>query len=296
MSATVFVGNLSWSTNEEDLCRFMSSSGEVLSTEIKRHEDSSRSKGWGLVDFVDAASAMAAVELLNLTEFDGRKIHVRLDRSHLSLNDGKSVFLNNIPLSMKEQDLIFILKRFQPIDCQIITTMTGRSRGFAIVKFATTEQTELVVSQVHDTFIGGRRVECKIDDRGHKVSHASVAKTIIIRNVSATASDEIIRNHFSACGTILTIRRSNRTPDINNDICTVKFSTCEAALRACNDLHHSTLPNGDKLRIKLKGRKDRDTVSSSTSDDTSNSNSSDPSSRQTSRGNNDSNHHNKHTR
>ena len=43
----VFVGNLAWSTNEDNLRAFASSVGPVLSVQIQTHADTGRSKGWG---------------------------------------------------------------------------------------------------------------------------------------------------------------------------------------------------------------------------------------------------------
>jgi hypothetical protein len=49
MSCSVFVGNLTWSTTSEHLKDFANQVGRVVSAEVKRHEDTSRSKGWGYV-------------------------------------------------------------------------------------------------------------------------------------------------------------------------------------------------------------------------------------------------------
>lgn len=43
----VFIGNLAWSTSEENLRAFASSVGPVLSVQIQAHADTGRSKGWG---------------------------------------------------------------------------------------------------------------------------------------------------------------------------------------------------------------------------------------------------------
>jgi RNA recognition motif-containing protein len=43
----VFIGNLSWNTNNEQLFEFVSQIGTVLSAEVQRYEDTNRSKGWG---------------------------------------------------------------------------------------------------------------------------------------------------------------------------------------------------------------------------------------------------------
>jgi hypothetical protein len=43
----VFVGNLSWITNSEQLFGFLYQSTPVVSAVVQRYEDTNRSKGWG---------------------------------------------------------------------------------------------------------------------------------------------------------------------------------------------------------------------------------------------------------
>jgi hypothetical protein len=47
LSNVVYAGNLSWSTTDEQLLAFASAGDGVISAEIKRHDDTKRSKGWG---------------------------------------------------------------------------------------------------------------------------------------------------------------------------------------------------------------------------------------------------------
>jgi RNA recognition motif-containing protein len=46
-SKVVFIGNLSWTTNNDSLFEFLSHAGDVVSAQVQRHEDTNRSKGWG---------------------------------------------------------------------------------------------------------------------------------------------------------------------------------------------------------------------------------------------------------
>ena len=45
------------------------------------HEDSGRSKGWGLVEFVSPSGAAQAVEILQGTNLNGRPVSVKVDRA-----------------------------------------------------------------------------------------------------------------------------------------------------------------------------------------------------------------------
>jgi RNA recognition motif-containing protein len=47
--SAVFVGNLAWATTSDQLLKYIDEAidGGITSVEVKRHEDTKRSKGWG---------------------------------------------------------------------------------------------------------------------------------------------------------------------------------------------------------------------------------------------------------
>ena len=57
----------------------MQAAGDVKSATVIRYPDG-RSKGWGLVEFVSANGAQAAIASYNDVELMGRKIFIREDR------------------------------------------------------------------------------------------------------------------------------------------------------------------------------------------------------------------------
>ena len=59
--------------------QFMCSAGDVKSAQVIRYPDG-RSKGWGLVEFVDASGAAEAIANFNDVDLMGRKIFIREDR------------------------------------------------------------------------------------------------------------------------------------------------------------------------------------------------------------------------
>ena len=82
----IYVGNLSYEVNEEDLQKAFSEFGEVVSVKIIKDQYNGRSKGFGFIEMPDRTEANAAIEGLNSKEFKGRSIKVnqakpRSDRS-----------------------------------------------------------------------------------------------------------------------------------------------------------------------------------------------------------------------
>ena len=66
----LYVGNLSYSTNESQLTELFSSYGEVVSAKIIEN------KGFGFVEMENSSDASKAIKALNETEIDGRSIVV----------------------------------------------------------------------------------------------------------------------------------------------------------------------------------------------------------------------------
>ena len=88
MSKKLFVGSLSWNTDDHGLRRAFEPHGEITEATVITDRDSGRSRGFGFVTFADAESAEKAVSALNQTELDGRTIKVDVaqernrDRDH----------------------------------------------------------------------------------------------------------------------------------------------------------------------------------------------------------------------
>ena len=76
MSKKLFVGSLSWDTNDDGLRAAFGTHGEVSEAVVISDRDTGRSRGFGFVTFEDDEAADKAVAALNGTELDGRTIRV----------------------------------------------------------------------------------------------------------------------------------------------------------------------------------------------------------------------------
>ena len=83
----LYVGNISYQTQESDLTELFSKHGNVTSVRIIQDRDTGRSKGFGFVEFESQAQANAAL-VLNGTEFMGREIKVSLAKEDRSRSSG----------------------------------------------------------------------------------------------------------------------------------------------------------------------------------------------------------------
>lgn len=76
----IYVGNLPYSTTEDDLREAFGAFGEVTSCNIISDKYSGQSKGFGFVEMSDDAAANKAMEALNGSEMGGRSLKVNQAR------------------------------------------------------------------------------------------------------------------------------------------------------------------------------------------------------------------------
>jgi len=76
--AKVFVGNLSWNTNNDSLRSRFSEFGQVTDCIVMTDRESGRSRGFGFVTFSSPEEAEAAVAALNDQDLDGRNVRVNM--------------------------------------------------------------------------------------------------------------------------------------------------------------------------------------------------------------------------
>jgi RNA recognition motif-containing protein len=76
MNRKLFVGNLSFSTEESTLQDLFAQAGPVDSVRVMRDQATGRSRGFGFVEMATEEAAQAAIDKFNETELDGRRIAV----------------------------------------------------------------------------------------------------------------------------------------------------------------------------------------------------------------------------
>lgn len=72
----IYVGNLPYTANEEELKELFSNHGEVTSVRIITDKDTGQSKGFGFIDITSDDDALSAIESLEGAEFQGRNLRV----------------------------------------------------------------------------------------------------------------------------------------------------------------------------------------------------------------------------
>lgn len=244
-SNVVFIGNLSWTTNNDHLFDFLSNAGNVASAQVQRHEDTNRSKGWGLAEFFSHEDAKRAVELLDKNDFNGRQVHMRLDRTHLDSNDGTySVYIGNLAWTLGDKELLQLFSRFHPVGCHVLTNMYGRSRGFAIMKFINEENASAAIKHFNETEVFGRRLECRFDRGPVKPDDTDGKSSIFVSKLGpSVVTDSDLIALFRHIGPIASASLQKASNGRSKGWGIVKFHTYADAKHAVDTMNGVRLHN-----------------------------------------------------
>ncbi len=80
MSQSIYVGNLPYSTREEDLREVFEAHGNVENVKIIRDRETGRSRGFGFVEMSTDEETNAAISALNGSDLGGRTLKVSLSK------------------------------------------------------------------------------------------------------------------------------------------------------------------------------------------------------------------------
>lgn len=76
MNQKIYVGNLPYSSTDQDLMDLFAQHGSVASANVVTDRYTGRSRGFGFVEMATAEDAQKAIEALNGADFQGRNLVV----------------------------------------------------------------------------------------------------------------------------------------------------------------------------------------------------------------------------
>jgi cold-inducible RNA-binding protein len=76
MSNKLFVGGLSWDTDDHSLRNAFEEHGEIQEAKVIADRETGRSRGFGFVTYTNSADANKALEAMNGAVLDGRTLRV----------------------------------------------------------------------------------------------------------------------------------------------------------------------------------------------------------------------------
>ncbi|KAK2364248.1 polyadenylate-binding protein [Trifolium repens] len=272
----VFVKNLAESIDNSGLEDMFKKFGNILSSKVVMSEDG-KSKGYGFVQFETEESANTAIEKMNGSTVDDKQIYVgkfvkKSDRV-MSGADARytNLYMKNLDLDITET---FLKERFSSfgniISLAVAKDNNGMSKGFGFVNFENPDDAKRAMEAMNGLQLGSKilyvaRAQKKAEreqilhQQFEEKRKEQVLKykgsNIYVKNIDDNVSDEELRGHFSACGTITSAKVMRDEKGISKGFGFVCFSTPEEANKAVNTFH-GFMFHGKPLYVALAQRKE----------------------------------------
>ncbi|XP_076907853.1 heterogeneous nuclear ribonucleoprotein 1-like [Bidens hawaiensis] len=175
-SGKLFIGGISWDTNEERLKEYFQTFGEVIEAVIMKDRATGRARGFGFVVFSDPAVAERVVKEKHM--IDGRTVEAkkavpRDDQQNLNRSIGsiqgspgptrtKKIFVRGLASSVTETDFKTYFDQFGTITDVVVMYdhNTQRPRGFGFITYDSEESVDkALLKTFHE--LNGKMVEVK---------------------------------------------------------------------------------------------------------------------------------------
>ncbi|KAF7350442.1 RNA-binding domain-containing protein [Mycena venus] len=78
MSSKLYIGNLSYNTNDDSLRNCFASFGNITDSIVMKDRETGRSRGFGFVTYNTDDEAQQAIDRMNDQDLDGRRVRVNL--------------------------------------------------------------------------------------------------------------------------------------------------------------------------------------------------------------------------
>ncbi|KAG8636975.1 heterogeneous nuclear ribonucleoprotein 1 [Manihot esculenta] len=172
----LFIGGISWDTDEERLKEYFSKYGEVVEAVIMRDRTTGRARGFGFVVFTDPAVAERVI--MDKHMIDGRTVEAKkavprddqhiLNRNASSIHGSpgpghtKKIFVGGLASTVTDSDFKKYFEQFGNITDVVVMYdhNTQRPRGFGFITYDSEDAVDRVL---HKTFheLNGKMVEVK---------------------------------------------------------------------------------------------------------------------------------------
>ncbi|XP_061338955.1 heterogeneous nuclear ribonucleoprotein 1-like [Gastrolobium bilobum] len=172
----LFIGGISWDTDEERLKEYFGNYGEVIEAVIMRDRSTGRARGFGFIVFADPAVAERVImdkHIIDGRTVEAKKAVPRDDQYNINRQSGslhaspghgrtKKIFVGGLPSTITEGDFKKYFDQFGAITDVVVMYdhNTQRPRGFGFITYDSEDAVDRVL---HKTFheLNGKMVEVK---------------------------------------------------------------------------------------------------------------------------------------
>jgi len=147
---SLYIGNLSNKTYDLDLYKFFTSKGyKVQSAKVMFQQETSRSKGFGYLNFNDQEEAERCLSEMNNAVIDSKAI-VLNKKKDSDFDTKANLIVKNLPKEMTQKELNELFTQFGQIgSCKLETFQDGQSRCFGYVQYIKEEDAKKAIDSLN---------------------------------------------------------------------------------------------------------------------------------------------------
>lgn len=172
----IYVKNLDEAVSEDEMRDLFAAHGPISSS-ILMKDDEGKSKGFGFINFEDAASAASAVEALNGKDINGKELFVgraqkkaereamlrqkfeELRSERISKYQGMNLYIKNLADDVDDDTLRDEFSAFGTItSAKVMKDQAGKSKGFGFVCYSSPEEATRAVTEMNSRMIKNKPV------------------------------------------------------------------------------------------------------------------------------------------
>ncbi|KAK6929126.1 Polyadenylate-binding protein/Hyperplastic disc protein [Dillenia turbinata] len=261
--------NMSDSIDNVKFRDMFSEFGNILSSKVAMSPDG-KSKGYGFVQFESEESASTAISELHGCTVDGKQLYVsnhqKKSERLIPTPDPKftNLYMKNVDPDITEEFLLGKFSEFGKISNLVISKdATGTSKGFGFVNFDSPDDAKHAMEAMNGKQLARaqKKAERKqllrnqYEERRNEQIQKYMGLNVYVKNINDDVTMEELREHFSQCGTITSLKLMQDEKGINKGFGFVCFATPEEASKAVNTLHGSMF-HQKPLYVALAQRKE----------------------------------------
>ncbi|KAI5068437.1 hypothetical protein GOP47_0016782 [Adiantum capillus-veneris] len=182
--AKLYVGNLPWSCNSEELAGVFQKVGSVDMVEVIYDKESGRSRGFGFVTMSSVEDCNTAIEKLDGADYAGRTLRVNFPNRNrgdaptpraprMDQNNSNKLFVGNLAWGVDDGMLHDLFSEHgKVLEARVVNDReTGRSRGFGFVTMSTEAEVNQALNKMDGAAIEGRNL--RVNMAGERPSSRS---------------------------------------------------------------------------------------------------------------------------
>ncbi|WOK98260.1 hypothetical protein Cni_G06970 [Canna indica] len=256
-TGNVFVKNLEKSVDSKALHETFSAFGTILSCKIVT-DTSGLSKGYGFVQFHQEESAQSAIEKLNGTLMNNKKVYVRpfirkQERENAGNAKFNNVFVKNLSESTTEDNLQEVLGVFGTItSCVVMRERNGKSKGFGFINYANPDAAAKSVQELNGKEFDGKewyvgkaqkkserkeQLKEKYKQTKKQFSEEFQRANLYLKNLDYSIGEAKLIELFSPIGAIASCKVMRNRKGSNRGCAFVAFHSHEDASKALSEMN-----------------------------------------------------------